>query len=169
MKTTQYIFVLLLISLIFSTPSIAAERNNLIGSKPPEFLLPDLNGRQHSLSQWTNRFIVLNFWATWCAPCKKEIPLFNEIQDDFSEDVQFIGIAIDNARDVKKFTQLIPINYPNLIGGINASKLIVEYGNKSGSLPYTVFIDRSGKIVTTATGKITKRFLLKVLLKHATH
>lgn len=163
MKQTYRTIKLLITFILFSIPviSIAEPNNHLIGSKAPAFVLPDLNGHQYSLSQWKNKFIVLNFWATWCAPCKKEIPLFNEIQEDFSEDIQFIGIAIDNARDVKKFTQLIPINYPNLIGGLNATKLIVEYGNRSGSLPYTVFIDRSGKIASAASGKITKSFLLK--------
>jgi len=154
----------LLSSLIL--PVSADSRKTIIGKTAPSFVLPNIKGQQKKLSDWKNRFIVLNFWATWCTPCKKEIPLFNEFQNSFSDDVQFIGIAIDNKKDVEKFSQLIPLNYPNLLGGLNASQLIMTYGNNAGVLPYTVFINRSGKIVTVASGEINKKFLLETLEKY---
>jgi len=143
----------------------AETRPQIIGKTAPLFVLPDTNGKQHSLKQWRDKLIIVNFWATWCAPCKKEIPLFNDIQKEFEDDIQFIGIAIDNANDVKIFNQRIPFNYPNLIGGLDAIELVQQYGNKAGTLPYTVFINRSGKIQMIASGKITRSFLHRTIEK----
>jgi len=163
-----FLFLSPLSIILLTSPvsSHAASDNSLIGNKPPAFSLPDVNGRHHNLSEWRNKFIILNFWATWCAPCKKEIPLFNEFQEAYSDEIQFIGIAIDNAKDVSKFTKIIPINYPNLIGGLESTGLVREYGNKAGTLPYTIFITKHGKIISIASGEITRRFLEKILEKH---
>lgn len=122
----------------------------------PEFSLPDLNGNLHNIAEWDGKILLINFWATWCPPCRKEIPGFNVLQKKYSNDVQFIGIAIDDDIAVKQFMKIIPINYPVLIGADKAIEIAKSYGNISGALPYTVIIDRSGFIVSISEGGISE-------------
>ena len=165
MRLVPNLLPAILITLIAQFSCYADTRPQIIGTSAPVFLLPDSNGKLHSLKRWNNKLIIVNFWATWCAPCKKEIPLFNDIQREFDDEIQFVGIAIDNAKDVKIFNKNIPLNYPNLIGGLDAIELVQQYGNKTGTLPYTVFINRTGKILMTASGKVTRRFLQRTIEK----
>ena len=133
----------------------------------PAFVLPDIKDKLHSSKQWQGKLQVLNFWATWCTPCKEEIPLFNQFQQKYkSDDVIFIGVAIDNKKAVEIFNKSIPINYPNLIGGDSGIKLIMQYGNKQGVLPYTVIIDRENKIAAIAKGRLTESKLTRLIEKN---
>jgi len=123
------------------------------GGELIDFTLPDLDGKKQSLHQWRGKVIVLNFWATWCPPCREEIPLFISLQKKHpADDLQVIGVAIDNLTAVMVYRQSVRINYPILIGEENAMPLVAQYGNRMGSLPYTVIIDRSGSIVVRKLG-----------------
>lgn len=124
----------------------------------PPFTLPDLDNRPRSLSEWQGKVVVLNFWATWCPPCRKEIPAFNKLQKKYAaKGLQFVGIAIDDKTAVKKFLEIIPIDYELLVGDANAIEIAKTYGNLSGVLPYTIIIDRQGKIVSITEGALSER------------
>lgn len=140
--------------------------DNILNSTAPEFSLTDLNNRLRNSAEWKGKTIILNFWATWCTPCRKEIPLLNKMQKEYSDDgLVVIGVAIDNIIAVQQFTQKIPINYIKLIGGTDATRLIQQYGNHTGVLPYTVIIDKRGKIVSIAQGLLTESYLRQSLEK----
>ena len=122
-----------------------------------DFQFPDLAGINRTLASWPDQLLIVNFWASWCAPCLKEIPDFVTLQQQYgNQGVQFIGIAVDNLAAVKKFVAKTPINYPVLIGEFDALRLVKAYGNTSGGLPYTVFIDNSaGQVLYRHQGPLT--------------
>ena len=127
------------------------------GGEMINFTLPELDGRKHSLDEWRGKVIVLNFWATWCPPCREEIPLFIDLQKKHGVDgLQVIGVAIDNKTAVMLYRQSAGINYPILMGGDDTLDLIARYGNSSGALPFTVIIDRSGSIAVRKLGPFSK-------------
>ncbi len=130
---------------------------NVEGTQVPEFSLVDVNGQQRSISEWQGKVIVLNFWATWCAPCRHEIPAFVELQDQYGEaGLQFIGIALHTAEEIKDFISEFNVNYPNLVGDNDVIALGKKLGNDIGALPYTVVIGRDGKIAFTRRGPLLK-------------
>jgi thiol-disulfide isomerase/thioredoxin len=130
--------------------------------------LPDLNGAQTSVSRWRGKVLVVNFWATWCAPCKEEIPAFIALQDEFgARNVQFIGIAADQADRVSSFATDYRINYPILIGNIGALDLSAKLGNRISALPFTVVIDREGHLAHRQLG-ILKSEKLRALFQKLT-
>ena len=114
---------------------------------------PDLAGNATSVGQWRGKILVVNFWATWCAPCREEIPDFVRLQEELSsKDVQFVGIAADQADKVVSFASEFKINYPTLIANHDALELAKRVGNSGSVLPFTVVIDRRDKIVHRQVG-----------------
>lgn len=131
--------------------------NPAIGNHRPEFAAPDLNGDLRNIKEWDGELIMLNFWATWCPPCKKEIPIFIELQKTYAhQGVQIIGIAIDNPESTKEFADNIGINYPTLLAEADGVILAKHFGNGYGILPYTVIINRKGEISDTIKGELNK-------------
>jgi thiol-disulfide isomerase/thioredoxin len=117
--------------------------------------LPDTEGRQQSLAQWKGKLLIVNFWATWCAPCREEMPEFVRIQKSVeAKDVQFVGIAVDEPEKVRHFASQIGLNYPALIGGYGAMELTRTLGNSVMALPFTVIVNRAGAIVHTQLGPL---------------
>ena len=115
----------------------------------PEFTLTDMNGRQVSLADFRGKVVVLDFWATWCPPCKREIPDFIELQSQYgSKGVQIIGIGLDEPEKLKAFAISHGMNYSVLMG---TEDIAIKYGGISG-IPTTFIIDRSGKIVNRFEG-----------------
>ncbi|MFK8068388.1 MAG: peroxiredoxin family protein [Gammaproteobacteria bacterium] len=136
----------------------------MIGLPRPDFELNDIDGNPHKLSEWDGKVIILNFWATWCPPCKKELPAFVDLQTQYADQgVQFVGIAVDTPDNVRSFMQEISLNFPTLISETEAMKIASLYGNSLGALPYTVFINKSGKISYTHTGELDKTEAEKIL------
>jgi len=132
-----------------------------------DFVLPDVQGKQHRLSQWRGKVMVLNFWATWCSPCLEEIPLFIYFQEKYKDKgLQIIGVAIDSKDNVVKFRRALPINYPVLIDTGAGMKIMEQYGNRVGSLPYSVMIDRDGRIFNNKIGAYSRTELAKLLSPH---
>ena len=130
------------------------------GGELVDFTLPDLEGKKRSLHEWRGKVIVLNFWATWCPPCREEIPLLVNLQKtQAASGLQVISVAIDNKTAVMLYRQSAGINYPILMGGDDAFDLVARYGNRMGSLPFTVIIDRSGAIAVRKLGAFTKNEL----------
>lgn len=114
---------------------------------------PDLAGTPTSVGHWRGNLLVVNFWATWCAPCREEIPDFVRLQTEFSsKGVQFVGIAADQADKVAIFAKELKINYPVLIGNFGALELAKRVGNRGSVLPFTIVIDRNAKIVHRQAG-----------------
>ena len=101
--------------------------------------------------EWEGKVVMLNFWATWCPPCKKEIPDFVALQSRYAnEGLQVVGAALDTPDMIAQFIAHTPINYPNFILEVGEGNAIMEaYGNQLGTLPFTVFIDRTGNVVET--------------------
>jgi thiol-disulfide isomerase/thioredoxin len=118
-----------------------------------EFSLPDLDGRHRWLSEWQGRVIVLNFWATWCPPCREEIPLFISLQQRYGErGLQILGVAIDSKQEVLSYSHSLGINYPLLLGEEAGLSIMSRYGNRMGSLPYSVVFSREGRVVARKLG-----------------
>lgn len=113
----------------------------------------DLSGKPRRLLEWQGRALVCNFWATWCAPCREEIPLLNAAQQQHgAEGLQVVGIAIDNAANVRKFSESTKINYPVLLADSSVISLMRRLGNTSGGLPFTVLLDRRGRLAQHKLG-----------------
>lgn len=130
---------------------------DVIGTKVENFSLLDVNGEQRSLSEWQGKIIAINFWATWCGPCREEIPAFVELQEQYANDgLQFIGVALQEADEIRDFLKEFNVNYPSLVGADNVIQIAKQLGNDIGALPYTVIINRDGIISFTRRGPLLK-------------
>jgi peroxiredoxin len=128
--------------------------------------LPDTEGREQSIAQWKGKVLVVNFWATWCAPCREEMPEFVKAQRKFGgRGLQFVGIAVDDVGKVKDFAAELGLNYPALIGGYGAIELSKSLGNRLGALPFTIIVDRSGRVNHTHLGPIKEADLNAMIMQ----
>jgi peroxiredoxin len=126
--------------------------------------LPDSEGREQALAQWKGKLMVVNFWATWCVPCRDEMPEFVIAQKEFGDKgLQFVGIAIDQPDKVAAFANELHLNYPALIGGFGAIELSKTMGNRLGALPFTIVVDRSGRIALTQLGPMKEAKLRSII------
>ena len=117
--------------------------------------LPDTTGKEQPLAQWKGKVLVVNFWATWCAPCRDEMPEFVRAQRELGgRGLQFVGIAVDQPDKVAQFAAELGLNYPALIGGYGAMELSKTLGNRMMALPFTVIVYRSGQVVHTQLGPL---------------
>lgn len=134
----------------------------------PAFHLKDTSGKTRTLEEWKGKLIMLNFWATWCPPCRYEIPEFMQYQTEFETDgLQIIGIGIGDEREIKNFARTFEINYPILIS--ESPQLMLDWGNKDQIMPYTILIDRAGKIRYIHRGQLSKtsfKYEITPLLKN---
>jgi len=143
-----------------------ASNHNAVPTEMVNFSLPDTDGKLHELNEWRGKVIVLNFWATWCPPCRAEVPLFVNTQDKFrKQGLVIVGVAIDKTRDVANFIDSYFINYPVLVSEQDNTELMARYGNRIATLPYSVVIDRNGKIIDRHAGAYNKDQLYGVLNK----
>lgn len=132
--------------------------------------LPNEDGVSQQLSQYKGKVIVLNFWATWCPPCREEMPELSALHQEYeANNVVVLGIAIDELTQVKMFTQETPVSYPLFAAEEDGMGFSNNLGNDKGVLPYTVIINSDGQVIKTYFGRITKPLLeiaLKPLLQH---
>lgn len=124
----------------------------------PEFSLKNRAGELQSIHAWPGKSLIVNFWATWCAPCRREIPLLMELQQQHAADgVQLVGIAVDFRDDVLKYADTMKIDYPLLIGEQDGLNAVDAFGIEAVGFPYTVFTDAQGNIITTYIGELHKQ------------
>ncbi len=123
----------------------------------PEFQLADRDGKPRSLKDWSGKSLIVNFWATWCAPCRREIPLLEKLQAQYGPDgFQVIGIAADYRDKVLAYADEIKIQYPLLIGEQEALDAATAFGIEAVGFPFTIFSDRQGRIVAAHMGELTQ-------------
>lgn len=126
--------------------------------------LTDPAGQPLSLSQFRNKRLVVNFWATWCPPCVEEMPELSDMAEEFApKDVQFVGIAIDQAANVDKFLQKVPVQYTIAVAGSAGLGILSVLGNLQGGLPYTLVLDADGSVRERFLGKVEMDALRQVL------
>ena len=129
-----------------------------------DFSLPDLTGKQRNINEWQGKIRIINFWATWCPPCLKEIPEFIKLQNQFDDKgIQFIGIAIEDKQAVEEYLNTISINYPILIGGDEAINLSHQLGNIVNAVPFSLIVNQQGQIIHRQPGELSKEKILEVI------
>jgi peroxiredoxin len=161
---------LLIRNAVAPLPAIALEERSgaaqVRGMQRPDFSLADINGKMRRIDEWNGRVIALNFWATWCPPCRQEIPEFVALQSRYADrGLQIVGIALQRPEEVQEFMQEHHINYPVLAGELDVIALSRVYGNDIGALPYTVIIDRQGKIVFVKQGRLSGEVAERVIAR----
>ena len=125
----------------------------------------DLTDTNRTLRDWQGKVRVVNFWATWCEPCREEIPALQRVQAKFAESgLETIGISIDHADKVQQFARNMAITYPLLLGDASLIDLARALGNRAGGLPFTLVIDAQGKLLASKLGGITEAQLTEILL-----
>jgi peroxiredoxin len=128
--------------------------------------LPDENGKPQALNQWKGKIIVLNFWATWCPPCREEMPELSALHTEYQDkNVVVLGIALDEINLIKEFDEENNISYPLLGAEDTGGNLAFNLGNDKSALPFTVIIKPDGSIANTYFGRISKSLLEETLVK----
>ena len=121
----------------------------------PDFSLTDINGDPRSIQSWPDKALVINFWATWCAPCLREIPILKAFQAAHAEQpVQVVGIAVDRLEPVRRFAEDMEFNYPVLVGESDAMNAAASFGVDFFALPFTVFTGPGGGVLGVHTGEL---------------
>jgi thiol-disulfide isomerase/thioredoxin len=144
----------------------APQHNRPIPADVPEISLAGMDGVKHKLSEWKGRPLLINFWATWCDPCRREIPLLKSLRHERAADgVEVVGIAVDFRDAVQHYSREMGIDYPVLVGEQDGLEAIAAFGMDT-VFPFTVFADRQGRIVTLKIGELHPdegRFILDVV------
>jgi thiol-disulfide isomerase/thioredoxin len=169
MTNFKFIVLIIIIGLMSSFAGLYFSKNISLSLNDPQTeiffnsISKDKNNKSVSLSQFKNRWLLVNFWATWCAPCREEIPELNELFKN-NKDVHLIAIAIDEIGAVNKFLTKTPINYESLISNdIKGVEISKSLGNDRGVLPFTVLIKPNGKIQEVFFCKLNMESLNKHL------
>jgi len=133
----------------------AAQDPSVPGTVHPAFSLPGIDGKSHDFSEWAGKNRLLNFWATWCAPCRREIPLLKTFQtEQGATGIQVIGIAVDFPDDVAKYAQNAAFNYPVLVGQDDVMNLVESWGIDFVGLPFTMVVSADGELLDTHFGEL---------------
>ena len=141
-----------------TAPAVAAPEPPpmVLAATLPDISLADRNGEMRSFNHWQGRSLIVNFWATWCAPCRREIPLLEKLQREHSADgFQVIGVAVDFRDKVLAYAAEMKIDYPLLIGEQEAMDAAAAFGVEVVGLPFTVFSDGQGRIIAAHMGELT--------------
>lgn len=131
-----------------------------------DLVLNDLKGQPQAFGQWRGKLLVVNYWATWCLPCREEMPGFSRLQDKYHDKgVQFVGISIDSVAKIAEFMKATPVAYPLLLGDIGVMENSAALGNTLQALPFTAVFDRQGRLVSTKLGRLPEADLERQLIE----
>ena len=130
-----------------------------VGDPMPAFQHADINGRFYSAEYFAGKPVLINFWATWCAPCVREMPMFQDYAETKAGRMYLVGIAIDEPGNVRDFVEELGITYPILIGTTDVMQTQEAFGNANGMLPYTVFVDAEGIVRWQHLGEVKPEHL----------
>lgn len=138
-----------------AAPAQAQASPDALPETLPDFTLAGIDGQPRSIRSWEGKSMIVNFWATWCAPCRREIPLLKKIQAEHgAEGFQVVGVAVDFREDVLAYAQEIGIDYPVLIGEQDGLEAVNKFGRGSLGFPFTVFTDNQQRLVLFHLGEI---------------
>lgn len=144
--------------------SLLSPGGNLIGSQRPDFSLGNHKGELVTAADFSGKTLLINFWATWCGPCRQEMPMLMDLQRKFgAQGLQVVGIALDDVQNVRSFVHRYGISYPILVGAADAMATSAAYGNVEGVLPYSVLVDKGGVIRWQYTGEIQPEDVSRLL------
>ena len=131
----------------------------------PEFVLSDVAGKARSIEEFAGRPLLINFWATWCAPCLREMPMFEAVWQERSaaRSLQIVGIAIDRIEDVEPWLKKTDVTYPILIGQSDAMEAAGRFGPEFAGLPFTVFVAADRQILLAHSGELQRERLDDIL------
>ncbi len=142
-----------------SAQQISPEQAQLAVDSIFALTLPDLDGRQQALAQWRGKVLVVNYWASWCAPCVEEMPAFSRLHSHYAAwGVQFVGLGLDEAEKMQAFAKTTPVSYPLLVAGT-----VTGPGLEVKGLPYTVVIGQDGRVVSSRLGRLSEATLEPLL------
>jgi thiol-disulfide isomerase/thioredoxin len=167
MKTIQWVFIVGLLAL---GGGIVAGKYLFTGENTEQQTLPaislvDLAGNPHALTEWQGKFLVINFWATWCPPCRQEIPEFIALQEQYADrGVQVIGIALDDRDAVAEYLEVVKIKYPTLIGDSDGIVLSEQLGNNAQTVPFTVIVSPDNQIIFRQRSETSKEEIIKIIM-----
>ncbi len=156
---------------IFGQSATDTETERFIPVEPrsrPAFRLSGLDGGERSVSEWDGKVLLVDFWASWCIPCRAEMPTFNDLRAEYGDQgFEIVGIAADDLDKVEAFIAQIPIDFPVVYGDVfDMMDLSAEYGNTYGGLPFNVFVDREGMIrYVQKPGEVTFEEAEEILLR----
>jgi thiol-disulfide isomerase/thioredoxin len=138
-------------------PATAEPPKAQLATTIPQFKLADQDGVMRSLrDDWQGKALIVNFWATWCAPCRREIPLLMQLAKDHAgENFQVVGVAIDFRDKVLAYSKEMKIDYPMLIGEQEALDAAAAFGVEAVGLPFTIFTDTGGRVIALHMGELT--------------
>jgi peroxiredoxin len=155
--------LLLGITIRYSLPNVSTNALQTHALYAASF--PDANGTSQAISQWQGKVTVINFWATWCQPCREEMPELSRLHDQYRDHgVIVLGISTDDVDKIREFAKETKVSYPLLAGDMEAMNIGASLGNDKGVLPYTVIIQADGSIANTYFGRINQTLLEKTLL-----
>jgi len=172
-KTNLAIIFILLVSLVAAygyrkysqrDPSFDLKQSGKVAT---DFSLPNTKGGQLKLSDYKGKLVLLNFWASWCPPCRAEIPGFIKVQDSNKDNgFTFIGVAIEDKKSAANYAEEVGINYPISYGLEDSFKVAAKYGNPDGGLPYSVLISPDQKIISVYSGFLSEDKLQDMIDKN---
>jgi thiol-disulfide isomerase/thioredoxin len=138
-----------------------------VGDAIPEARRPDIDGTPRSLDEWRGKVVLVNFWASWCGPCREEMPLLDATQKRLAaKGLQIVGIANDGAAATRAFLAKTPVGYPILVDDPAHGDLSETFGNSRDVLPYTVLVGRDGRVLARRAGNFDERSLDAWLAPH---
>lgn len=159
----RFLLAALVLGLTFASAGIFVGNQRSTPEKPQNgairqlfsLSLADSTGKTQKLSQWQGKILVVNFWATWCAPCVQEMPELSSLQENFSKNnVQLLGLGIDSPSNIAAFSGKYAISYPLFAAGMEGTELSRQLGNQAGGLPFTVLIAADGKLIKSYLGRL---------------
>jgi thiol-disulfide isomerase/thioredoxin len=143
-----------------TSPPVDSKDQGLVGAPRPDYTLGSADGTIVSASDFDGKVVLVNFWATWCAPCREEMPMLMELRaQHMVAGVEVVGIALDDVQPARDFIAELGVEYPNLVGSTDVMVTMQQYGNATGTLPYSVLIGPGRTIRWTHLGVLDREVL----------